>query len=228
MNIKAIALASVIGLSAPAIAEVITANSASAMPTDFVRAKGTFADLSQEWEVRLYIDTFGVYSYEAFNTKSGSSLTLKNPEVSREEQAYKYTFKSGKYRYQVIYNTSKPKAIALYVFNPSGKVILNREMFKGYARPQGTFIDANQEWIVSLHMKESGTYIYEGENTKTGSKLTLKNPKVSREERAYKYTFKSGKYRYQVIYNPANEEAIVLYVFDPNGKKILARDLILD
>ena len=228
MNIKALALASVIGLSAPAMTEVITANKADAMPTDFVRPTGTFADVNQEWEIRLYLDQFGAYTYEATNTKNGSSLTLKNPTISREEQAYIYTFKNGKYRYRVIYNASRPKAIALYVFNPSGNVILNREMFKGYARPQGTFIDANQEWVVRLYMNQSGSYIYEGENTKTGSTLTLKNPKVSREEQAYIYTFKNGQYRYQVIYNPANSKAIALYVFDPNGKAILTRGMTLD
>ncbi len=229
MNIKALALASVIGLSAPAISEVaFNTKTASAMPTDFVRPKGTFADINQEWELRLYLDEFGVYTYQATNTKNGSSLTLKDPELSREEQAYIYTFKNGNYRYRVIYNASRPKAIALYVFNPSGNVILNREMFKGYARPQGTFVDGNQEWVVRLSMSQSGTYIYEGENTKTGSKLTLKNPTVSREEQAYIYTFMNGKYSYKVIYNPANEKGIALYVFDPNGKVILTRDMTLE
>lgn len=229
MNIKAIALVSILGLGAPAITEVaFTTSSASAMPTDFVRPTGTFADGNQEWEVRLYLDQFGVYSYQAINTKNGSSLTLKNPEVSQEEQAYKYTFKNGKYRYQVIYNPSKPKSIFLYVFNPNGNLILSRNMFKGYGRPQGTFIDANQEWVVRLYTNQSGTYTYEGENTKTRSKLTLKNPKTSREEQAYIYTFKNGQYSYQVIYNPANEKAIALYVFDPNGKVILTRDMTLD
>ncbi|MDJ0800970.1 MAG: hypothetical protein QNJ51_29885 [Calothrix sp. MO_167.B12] len=229
MNIKALALASLIGLSAPAITAVgFTTNTASAMPTDFVRPKGTFADVNQEWEVRLYLDQFGVYSYQAINTKNGSSLTLKNPEVSQEEQAYKYTFKNGNYRYQVIYNPSRPKSIFLYVFNPNGNLILSRNMVKGYARPQGTFVDANQEWVVRLYMNQSGNYIYEGENTKTRSKLTLKNPKTSLEEQAYIYTFTNAQYRYQVIYNPANEKAIALYVFDPNSKVILTRNMTLD
>ncbi|MEO1431311.1 MAG: hypothetical protein AAFV71_20065 [Cyanobacteria bacterium J06633_8] len=57
MNIKALALASIIGFSAPAIIEAaFTSQGASAMPTDFVRATGTFVDANQEWVVRLYID----------------------------------------------------------------------------------------------------------------------------------------------------------------------------
>ncbi|MGD1803838.1 hypothetical protein ACP6PL_00105 [Dapis sp. BLCC M126] len=47
MNIKAIALASVIGLSTPAIADIIlNYHSASAMPIDFVRPTGAFMDKS--------------------------------------------------------------------------------------------------------------------------------------------------------------------------------------
>ena len=200
-------------------------DSASAMPTDFVRPVGTFADISQEWELRLFYNEFGAYSYEAVNTKNGSSLTLKNPEVSREEQAYIYTFKNGKYRYRVIYNASNPGAIALYVFSPSGKVILNRQMFEGYGRPQGMFTDDNQEWAVNLFATESGDYTYEGKNLKTGSKINLKNPKSWREEQAYFYVFKNGDYRYQVSYNPADKRKITLFVYDPNGNVILDREL---
>ncbi|MEC4818887.1 MAG: hypothetical protein SAK29_37280 [Scytonema sp. PMC 1069.18] len=129
MNIKALALASVIGLSAPVLTEVaFTTNIASAMPTDFVRAGGTFVDQNQEWVVRLYVDEFGAYTYQGDNTKTGASLTLKNPEVSREEQAYIYTFKNNNYNYKVIYNPANSKSIALYVFNPNGNVILTRNM----------------------------------------------------------------------------------------------------
>ena len=132
MNFKALALASVIGLSAPAITEVITANSASAMPTDFVRVAGTFVDANQEWVIRLYVDEFGAYTYEGENTKTKASITLKNPEVSREEQAYIYKFKNGGYSYNIIYNPANDKSIALYVFNPSGNVIMTRNMARDW------------------------------------------------------------------------------------------------
>lgn len=132
MNFKALALASVIGLSAPAIAVAFSANSASAMPTDFVRVGGTFVDANQEWVVRLYVDEFGAYTYEGENTKTKASLTLKSPEISREEQAYIYTFKNNGYSYKVIYNPANEKSIALYVFNPSGNVILTRSMARDW------------------------------------------------------------------------------------------------
>jgi len=129
MNFKALALASVIGLSVPAITEAaFTSGSASAMPTDYVRVGGTFIDANQEWVVRLYTDQFGAYTYEGENIKTGASITLKNPEVSREEQAYIYTFRNGGYSYKIIHNPANQKSVALYVFNPSGKVILTREM----------------------------------------------------------------------------------------------------
>ncbi len=133
MNFKALALASVIGLSVPAITEVaFTSQSASAMPTDFVRVEGTFVDANQEWVVRLYLDQFGAYTYEGENTKTKASITLKNPEISQEEQAKIYTFKNGGYSYKVIYNPANKNSIALYVFNPSGNAILIRNITRDW------------------------------------------------------------------------------------------------
>ena len=102
------------------------------MPTDFVRVAGTFVDANQEWVIRLYVDEFGAYTYEGENTKTKASITLKNPEVSREEQAYIYKFKNGGYSYNIIYNPANDKSIALYVFNPSGNVIMTRNMARDW------------------------------------------------------------------------------------------------
>ncbi|MDJ0733701.1 MAG: hypothetical protein QNJ47_06365 [Nostocaceae cyanobacterium] len=229
MNFKALALASVIGLSAPAITAItFSANSVSAKSVSSIPPTGTFADVGQQWEVRLFLDEFGVYSYEAVNTKNGNSLTLKKPTITREEQAYIYTFKNGKYRYQIIYNGSDPNSIALYVFNPSGKVILNRVMVKHFQRPQGTYTDAKQEWVVRLY-NDRRAYIYEGENVKTGDKINLKNPKSWREEHTYFYMFRNGKYRYFITYDPADQQKkINLFVLNPSGENILERDLTLE
>ncbi len=59
-------------------------------------------------------------------------MKLKDPEVSREEQAYIYTFKNYNYSYKIIYNPANEKSIALYVFNPSGNVILTRNMARDW------------------------------------------------------------------------------------------------
>lgn len=129
MNIKAIALASVIGLSAPAITAVtFNTQSASAMPTDFVRPKGAFMDVNEQWIVWLKLNEFGVYSYEAQNRKSGDFLTLKNPEISGNKQRYTYTFKNGNYRYVIAHQPKDPEFIRLTVVNPQGRTILNHLM----------------------------------------------------------------------------------------------------
>ena len=129
MNIKAIALASLIGLSAPAITEVaFNTQTASAMPTDFVRPKGAFMDASEQWVVWLKLNEFGVYTYEAQNRKTGDYLTLKNPDISGNKQRYTYTFKNGNYRYVIAHQPKDPEFIRLTVFNPQGRTILNRLM----------------------------------------------------------------------------------------------------
>ncbi|MEM9925405.1 MAG: hypothetical protein AAF915_16905 [Cyanobacteria bacterium P01_D01_bin.50] len=131
MNIKAIALASVIGLSAPAITAItLNSQSASAMPIDFVRPKGAFMDSSQEWILKLNLDEFGVYTYEAQNRKTGDNLTLKDPGISGNEQRYTYTFKNGDYKYIVAYQPADAEYIRLTVVNPQGRTILNRLMEK--------------------------------------------------------------------------------------------------
>ena len=129
MNIKAIALASMIGLSAPALAEfALNSQSVSAVPVDFVRPKGAFMDASEQWVVWLNLNEFGVYTYEAQNRKTGNNLTLKNPEISGSRRRYTYTFKNRNYKYVIAYQPKDPEFIRLTVINPQGRTILNRLM----------------------------------------------------------------------------------------------------
>ncbi|KST65489.1 hypothetical protein [Mastigocoleus testarum] len=129
MNIKAIALASVIGLSAPVVTQVaFNTQTASAVPVDFVRPKGAFMDASEQWVVWLKLNEFGVYTYEAQNRKTGDYLTLKNPEISGNRRRYTYTFKNGKYRYVIAHQPKDAEFIRLTVVNPQGYTILNRLM----------------------------------------------------------------------------------------------------
>ena len=129
MNIKAIALASVIGLSAPAITDItLNSQSASAMPTDFVRPSGAFMDGRRNWVVLLKLDEFGNYSYEGIDRKNGGSLVLKNAEISGNRQRYTYTFRNGGHRYIIAYRPKDPTIIRLTVVNPQGRTILNRLM----------------------------------------------------------------------------------------------------
>ena len=128
MNIKAIALASIIGLSAPAI--TLNAQSASAMPTDFVRPQGAFMDTSDEWVIILKLDEFGAYTYEGINRKKGGSLNLKHAAISGNNQRYTYTFKNGDYKYIIAYQPADSEYVRLTVVNPQGNTILNRLMKK--------------------------------------------------------------------------------------------------
>ncbi len=131
MNIKVIALASIIGLSAPAITDIaFNSQSAMAMPTDYVRATGAFMDTNQEWLVKLNLDQFGVYTYESQNRKNGSSLTLKNPEITGNSQRYTYTFTNNNYKYIIVYQPSDKQHIRLTVVNPQGGTIFNKLMTK--------------------------------------------------------------------------------------------------
>lgn len=130
MNIKVIALASIIGFSAPAITDMTSAKSAMAMPVDFVRPTGAFMDGNQEWVVKLNLDQSGVYTYEGQNRKNGTGLTLKDPEISRNNQSYTYTFKNANYKYIITYQPSSVNNIRLTVVNPQGSTILNKQMAK--------------------------------------------------------------------------------------------------
>ncbi|NEP08449.1 MAG: hypothetical protein F6K25_04615 [Okeania sp. SIO2G4] len=131
MNIKAIALASVIGLSTPAVADItLNSHSASAMPTDFVRPTGAFMDNSENWVVWLKLDEFGNYTYEAQSRKTGATLTLKNASITGNNQRYTYTFRNGSHKYIIAHRPKDPSIIRLTVVNPQGYVILNRLMEK--------------------------------------------------------------------------------------------------
>lgn len=129
MNIKAIALASILGISAPAITNLsFSASTASAMPTDFIRPKGAFLDSSTQWLVRLNLDEFGAYTYEGQNRKTGDYLELKNAKISGDKYRYTYTFKNGDYQYVIAFRPSDPEYIRLTVIDPQGRTILNRLM----------------------------------------------------------------------------------------------------
>lgn len=129
MNIKVIGLAAILGLSAPAITDIVlNPQSAVAMPTDFVRPTGAFTDSSTEWVVKLNLDQSGIYTYSGQNTKQGSDLTLKNPEMSGNSQSYTYTFKNNNYKYIITYQPADKDHIRLTVVNPQGSTILNKLM----------------------------------------------------------------------------------------------------
>jgi len=92
--------------------------------------KGAFMDSSQQWLVKLNLDEFGAYTYEAQNRKTGDNLTLKNAEISGNQERYTYIFKNGEYKYIIAYRPTDAEYIRLTVVNPQGSTILNRLMEK--------------------------------------------------------------------------------------------------
>lgn len=120
MNIKAIALAAILGLSAPALADVTLNTSALAQ----ARAPlGMFQD--SEWSVTIRYNR-NTLNYYARNLRTDNSLSLRGATVGGNNQRRIYTWNNGDHRYQVTWQPSDPDIIRLQVFDPRGRVALNR------------------------------------------------------------------------------------------------------
>ncbi|MEL6458425.1 MAG: hypothetical protein AAFX46_04675 [Cyanobacteria bacterium J06636_27] len=129
MNIKAIALASVVGLSAPAITAVtLNPQSASATPRNATRPTGAFLDKSKNWVIRLNYDRYGNYIYDSLDRKNYRTLNLKNPAIAGTYRRYTYTFYNGRHKYIVAHRPNDPQFIRVTVINPQGRTIFNRLM----------------------------------------------------------------------------------------------------
>jgi hypothetical protein len=124
MNLKAIALATILGLSAPAIGDVVLSTHAVAQPN---------APLSMysdgEWSVTIDYNE-NAFSYHATNTRTGDTLNLRGAKVSGDSQRRIYTWNNGDYRYQVAWQPSDPGVIRLQVFDGGEREILNRLLYE--------------------------------------------------------------------------------------------------
>jgi hypothetical protein len=123
MNIKAIALAAILGLSVPTIA-VLTLNSPAIAAPQF--PTGTFMD--DTWSVALWFEN-NSYFYQGKNMKTGASLMLSGATTSGNNQRRVFTWRNGPSRYQVVWQPSDPNVIRVQVFSPNGKQILNRLLY---------------------------------------------------------------------------------------------------
>ena len=124
MKLQAIALATILGLSAPAIADITLSTHAIAQPN---------APLSMysdgEWSVT--IDYFeNAFSYYGRNMKTGDSLTLRGAKVSGNSQRRIYTWSNGDYKYQVVWQPRDSGVIRLQVFDGRGRESLNRLLYE--------------------------------------------------------------------------------------------------
>ncbi|CCQ55311.1 hypothetical protein CWATWH0005_5271 [Crocosphaera watsonii WH 0005] len=88
---------------------------------------GNFRD--DTWSVSLCCGD-NIYSYRGQNLRTGDSLNLSNPTISGSSQRRIYTWRNGRYRYQVVWQNNDPLFIRLQVFSPNGREILNRLLEK--------------------------------------------------------------------------------------------------
>ncbi|WP_254449414.1 hypothetical protein [Anabaena sp. UHCC 0253] len=122
MNSKAIILATILGISTPAIIDVAIPNQAVAVQK-FDYPAGEFRD--KDWSVTL---SFGnnVYYYYGENLNNNSNINLSGAVASGNKQRQVYTWNNNGLKYQVTWRPSDPNFIRVEVIRPNGKVILNR------------------------------------------------------------------------------------------------------
>jgi hypothetical protein len=126
MNIKAAALAAILGLSVPTITTIVTNTPAVAAPRF---PNGTFTD--NTWSVSVWLENNSL-RYRGQNLRTGDSIALSGATVSGNNQRRIYTWRNGPTRYQVSWRPSDPDFIRVQVFAPNGKEVLNRLLTSVY------------------------------------------------------------------------------------------------
>ena len=123
MNLKAIALATILGLSAPAIADIALSTHAVAQANS---PTGMYSD--GEWSVTIGYDN-NAFSYYGENLSTGDSINLRGARVSGNNQRRIYTWRNGDFRYQVAWQPRDPGVIRVQVINGRGREVLNRILY---------------------------------------------------------------------------------------------------
>jgi hypothetical protein len=111
MQIKAIALSLVLGLSLPIVADVCVPSQAVA---NLAFPEGKFFDAQ------------GKYYYKNLNLKTGKQICLIGAKASGTQARPVFTWTNAKYKYRVSWQIVQRELIRLEVIDPSGKVILNQ------------------------------------------------------------------------------------------------------
>jgi hypothetical protein len=124
-NVRAIALATILGISAPTLID--TAIGVSAVAAFPVFPTGDFSD--GNWMITLYYDN-NVRHYHGWNLKTGDTISLSGGTVSGDSRRWVYSWLNDDYIYEVSWRPSDPNIIRLQVFDPNGKTIVNRLMTK--------------------------------------------------------------------------------------------------
>ena len=127
MNLKAIALTAILGLSTPVIADIALNTHAVARPN---APLATFND----GRLSVTIDySKNSYIYYGRDMVTNRSITLRGCRVGGNSQRRIYTWNNNGFRYQVAWRPTDPGVIRLQTFDPKGKEILNRLLYQGAA-----------------------------------------------------------------------------------------------
>ncbi|BAZ32093.1 hypothetical protein NIES4074_45950 [Cylindrospermum sp. NIES-4074] len=122
MNLKTIAVAAILGLSVPTIADVAISNHAVAA-AKFTYPTASFSD--GEWNIDLSYRN-NAYCYTGTHLPNGSKITLVGATASGTHERQIYTWRNNKLKYQVVWRPSDPNFLRVQVIQGNGKVILNR------------------------------------------------------------------------------------------------------
>ena len=124
MKFQAMVLATILGFSTPAIADIALSTHALAqanVPLGVYR--------NGEWLVSISYDN-NALNYYGENLRTGDSLTLRGARVSGNSQRRIYTWTNGDVRYQVAWQPRDSGVLRVQVFNGRGRETLNRLLYK--------------------------------------------------------------------------------------------------
>ncbi|MFB8789195.1 MAG: hypothetical protein U7123_10165 [Potamolinea sp.] len=123
MNLKAIALASILGISTPVIADIALGTQTFAQVSAPV---GMYGDGAWMVTINYYQN---VLNYEGKNVRTGDTLKLRGARVGGDSERRIYTWSNGDFQYQVAWQPSDPGVIRLQVFDGGGRETLNRLLY---------------------------------------------------------------------------------------------------
>jgi hypothetical protein len=123
MNPKAIALALILGLSTPVIADITLGTQTFAQVSAPV---GMFSDGTWMVTINSYQN---VLNYEGKNMRTGDTLRLRGAKVGGTSERRIYTWSNGDYDYQVAWQPSDPGVIRLQVFDGGGRETINSLLY---------------------------------------------------------------------------------------------------
>ena len=127
MNYRAIALATIIGISTPAIINLSISQPALAQRYNY--PQGTFSD--RDWNVTLYFSNNSYFYYGESRYNSNSNITLSGATSGGNNARQIYTWNNNGTKYEVTWRPSDPDYIRVRVI-AGRKVILNRLMTRNY------------------------------------------------------------------------------------------------